>query len=1680
MLEPEHEIRQLHERIRAQEKEILRLRGQLPHNHIAHTRLEETLNRVSDAIFALDREWRFTYLNPHAERLLQQAGDALLGRSIWDAFPEAVGTMFDEQYRLAMVEQHPVTFEAFYAPLQTLFAVRAYPSAEGLTVIFQDISERERAQAELREREARLREAYTLLEGITEGTQDVIAAIDTGFRYTFFNSAYRQEFKQVFGVDIDIGTNMLDALAHLPEEQQAARAVWERALHGETVHAVQEFGDPHLARHVYDLRFAPIYDAEGRIIGAGEIATDITARRQAEVALHESEEQLRLVIESTELGAFDFRPQTGELIWNTYAKLHFGLPPDAPVDYQTFLRGLHPDDRERVDAIVQEVLRGEHGGQYATEYRTIGLADGELRWLAAWGRVYFNERGEAIHFLGVTQDITERKQAEEALQESEQRYRELFDSMQEAFLVIEAITDAQGLPIDWRYIDGNPAFIRYMQMPREHVIGHTYREAVPLPDPTWIELLCRVAITREPVSVELFAPTRGRWLLVNAYSPRPRYAAVLFTDITERKQAEEALRHERDRAQQYLDIAGVMLVVLDRDARVMLLNRRGQEFLGYMSEEILGQCWIDLLVPEHARKAVRKVFVRLLTGQATLPDYYENYLVTRNGEERLVAFHNTVLRDDQGQIIGTLSSGEDITARRQAEEALETERARLQAVLDSLPVAVWIADREGTVIQTNKAVESIWGKPNPPYGLEEYHAYKGWFADTGELIEPENWALARAVFKGEVSRGEVIDIERFNGERGTILNNAAPVRDRDGNIIGGVAVAQDITERRRAEEALARERALIQSILDTIPVMITIYDPNLRAFRFNQAFRQILGWTEEDAADGEIMAKAYPDPAYRQQVATYMQSLEPGWREFTVTAKDGTPVVSEWANLRLPDGTQVGVGIDIRARKVAEEALRVSEATTEAFFANSPGILNIIDEDFRYIKTDPTTPTYFGLDRQRIIGRLIGDVAPAFVTEFGPLLRHVLNTGDPVLNREVYNPIPGKPGEFTTWQASYFRVPLPGSRYGVGIMGVDITEMKRAEEEREHLLDEVQTRAAELKAIFSALPHGVSIFDAQGVFRQVNPALVQLLGLDPTVTPREEMVARMQMRHPDGRPVIIEEYPSVRALHGDEVRGEQFLITNADGQERVLLNYTVPLRRDEQIIGGVGVWTDVTERERLLTEVQERAAELDATITGIADGLVIYGPDGHIVRMNDPAHELLGFEEEECREPLLYCWARRRVMTADGTPFPLEQLPAYRALQGERVQGVVIVVDCPPLGRSVWTSASAGPITTPDGQIRGAVANYANITPIIQLQQEVQRRVAELDATLNSIADGLILYSPQGEILQANAAARQLLDGILVEEEYGDSPQWVDVHARTPEGRRLTPDEAPAVRALHGETVAGQVLVFRHKDVTDAWISVTAAPIRMHDLSIIGVVGTYTDITPLHELQEQQKVLIHLVSHDLRAPLAIIKGHVQVLEEVRAASGADGLMMQSLKAVDRGIDRMDAMISDLVDAARAEGQQLALKRETVDLGAYLPEYLHRSATAMDTGRIVLDVPDELPPVSADYNRLERILTNLLTNALKYSDPGTPVRVSARQTDHAVEIAVTDQGRGISPDDLPHLFERFYRAKGARKAEGLGLGLYITRMLVEAHGGRIRVESEVGKGSTFSFTLPIAQQAGGQA
>lgn len=294
----------------------------------------------------------------------------------------------------------------------------------------------------------------------------------------------------------------------------------------------------------------------------------------------------------------------------------------------------------------------------------------------------------------------------------------------------------------------------------------------------------------------------------------------------------------------------------------------------------------------------------------------------------------------------------------------------------------------------------------------------------------------------------------------------------------------------------------------------------------------------------------------------------------------------------------------------------------------------------------------------------------------------------------------------------------------------------------------------------------------------------------------------------------------------------------------------------------------------------------------------------------------------------------------------------------------------------------------------------------------------------------------------------------------------------------MPPDEARRVAQVFC-SIAAQRRPFSslentnlHKDGRVMVIETSGVPIFDGEGNFRGYRGMDRDVTQRKKSEQFREEYAHSISHDLRNPLAIIQGHAQLLRRTLEKAGLKGPEIRSTEAISASAQRMNSMIQDLVDSARMESGQLELDRQPVNLHDFVSELLDREGGVMDVERVKMEIPPALQQIEADPERLERIFLNLLTNALKYSSTGTDVTVRAQRIAAEIRVSVADRGLGMSPDDLPRIFDRFYRVQGGVKAEGLGLGLFIAKVLVEAHGGRIWVESELGRGSCFHFTLPL--------
>jgi len=367
----------------------------------------------------------------------------------------------------------------------------------------------------------------------------------------------------------------------------------------------------------------------------------------------------------------------------------------------------------------------------------------------------------------------------------------------------------------------------------------------------------------------------------------------------------------------------------------------------------------------------------------------------------------------------------------------------------------------------------------------------------------------------------------------------------------------------------------------------------------------------------------------------------------------------------------------------------------------------------------------------------------------------------------------------------------------------------------------------------------------------------------------------------------------------------------------------------------------------------------------------------------------------------------------------------------------------------------------PGGELGELVASLNDMAAQLQARmRELNDEKAGLSAILSSMTEGVLVMDAGGKIRLANEALRQPLD--ISEEAIGKTALEVF---------RNVPLQEIVTETAQTGRISSRELTFLSP--VERVFLVNAARLHVRDGVSAGVVVVFHDITRLKQLENLRKEFVANVSHELRTPLSIIKGYVETLLEPQPPDAETS--RQFLQTIQRHSRRLEALIGDLLTISAMESQQARLQLEPVSLrvaAEAAAEELARQAREKNM-TISVEVPPEFSQPRADAQRLHQVFFNLLDNAVKYVPAGGRIAVSAKLTDSEVEVRVADNGPGIAAEHLPRIFERFYRVDKARSRElgGTGLGLSIVKHIVQAHGGRVWAESEVGKGSAFYFTLP---------
>ncbi len=409
-------------------------------------------------------------------------------------------------------------------------------------------------------------------------------------------------------------------------------------------------------------------DGRGNLLSYEGLIHDITERKQAEEKLKKQQYYLTKAQEIGNIGTWELDLIKSKLIWTDENYRIFGVPLGTELNYEIFLEQIHSDDKEYVNREWKAAIDGK---PYDIEHRL--LVDDKIKWVREKADIQLDEDGQAVSAIGFTQDITERKLAEKELQDSEKKYKHLFEKMIDGFALHEIICDDSGKPIDYRFLTINPSFERLTGLRASDIIGKKVLEVMPDLEPIWVEKYGSVALTGEPINFEEYNAALGKHFDITAYRPAEGQFACLFVDITERKQAEEELQASEQR---YRDIAENMFDVVfvsNLDGIITYVSPSVKDHFGYSPEELIGRN-PQYITPENEWPLLSAMFKNTFEKMEVVDKSI--HLIKKDGTLADIEI-NAIPIIRNGFIIGGQAIIRDVTETKRLQE-LESRAERLE------------------------------------------------------------------------------------------------------------------------------------------------------------------------------------------------------------------------------------------------------------------------------------------------------------------------------------------------------------------------------------------------------------------------------------------------------------------------------------------------------------------------------------------------------------------------------------------------------------------------------------------------------------------------------------------------------------------------------------------------------------------------------------------------------------------------------------------------------------------------------------------------------------------------------------------------------------------------------------------------------------------------------------------
>ncbi|EFH88104.1 PAS domain S-box protein [Ktedonobacter racemifer] len=1164
---------------------------------------------------------------------------------------------------------------------------------------------------------------------------------------------------------------------------------------------------------------------------------------------------------------------------------------------------------------------------------------------------------------------------------------------------------------------------------REEVCGTSLWCGAPhLVSPSLYQAVHKAKQTREPTEVEYVSPATNSWLHVSL-SPTDEGLALFFHKNLEPPHFQDALSRNEQMYRDLLESFSDGVTIVTPDGLVLDINQRPLADAHLRREQVVGTpltdlpAWSsDLVVQEHLRAAI----ARARQGEIVR---FEARIHPRTDLSLDILMTITAHRDASQQIEYLICAGRDITERKHAED-------ELRVLIDAIPQLVWMARPDGSREYSNRR----WCD-STDMTAEQYQG-DGWL----QAIHPDDQQRILEVWQRAVQtdRPYETELRLRHGTTGAyrwFLVRAMPYKDDQGTILKWFGTCTDIEEQKRAEQKLKESEENWRVLAETVPQLVWTTSPDGSVEYWNQRWYDYSGSSPEHALGHGWSQFLHPDDL-EHTLTVWHHALASGEAyEIEYRLRDDQTGAYRWF---LARGTPVrdeagqivkwfGTCTDIHDKKQAEAELRV-------LIDAIPQFVWIAGPDGSITYNNQRLIDFLAMTHEQAEGAgWMAGVHPDDRQRVWEAWQTSIETGVPY---EVEHRLQ----DGTSGAYRWFLVRGVPQRNAQGTIlhwvgtCTDIHDKKQAEEE--------------LRALIDAIPQLVWTGRPDGYRDSFNQRWRDYTGLS---TEGAQGEGWLQCLHPEDRQRVLSVWQ--RAVQtGGVYEIELRLRHGTTGEYRWFLARAMPVRNESgQILKWFGTSTDIEEQKRAEQQLKESEENWRVLAETLPQFVWTMFPNGRLDYLNQRWCDYTGFTPEHMQSDR---WAHLQFIHPDdregnralwqqtletGEPFESK----HRLRNGQT-------------GAYRWVLARAMPVRDETGQIVKWFGTGTDIEDQKRMEEALRQSQERASVLMNSNIIGIFLAEGD-QIVDANDSFLRMT-GYTREDLRTGNMSWI---------RMTSPDYLARTRQAQQELDTQQYLEpyekeYLCKDGSCFPVLVGSVAFQHNSRQCISFV---LDNSARKELEQRKDDFISMASHELRNPLAALKMQTQLVRK-RLEKQSHHEAATALFRMEGPVKQLERLIGELLDVSKIQAGKLEYRQETVDLDALLHEVADTMQQLSTTHAIVVRgaAPSSLV---GDKDRLGQVFTNLISNAIKYSPGAEMVEMDLDASPETAIIRVHDHGLGIPQEQCDKIFERFYRATGPKQKAipGLGMGLYIVAEIVKRHGGAITVDSEVGKGSTFTVTLP---------